>query len=315
MRPNAKIESASWPDTESAASEVTEAKSKRKNLIKRVLTGAVLVPAVILVIWRVPNGYGLLVFSLIVSGACLLEYLRLLQISLWRPAAVVTMVAAASLWLVVFLYFQLEWDVLGFLPMALLLAPILAMALLVDKRTKRPFQTLGLLMLGLYLIVLPFVLFYGAGFMLEAEALKWSSLANPAFSFTPSRPIGILFLSWMADTSAYFSGRALGRHHLWPRISPGKTWEGALGGLAGTVLLGAGFNFIMPDIGLNWVVVAALVMVFGLLGDLMESLLKRSLGAKDSGGLLPGHGGFLDRFDGLLLAMPVVSYYLFGLAV
>jgi phosphatidate cytidylyltransferase len=314
MRENAKAEQAQWQEP-ADQSHTTEARSKGRNLLYRILTGAVLVPAVVLVIWRVPQGYGLLVFSVAVSAVCLLEYLQLLKISLWRPAAVVTMLAAAALWLVVFLYFQLEKDVLGYLPMALLLAPLLAMALLVDKHSKRPFQTLGLLMLGLYLIILPFVLFYGAGFLLEDAALQWSSLANPAFQFEPLRPMGILFLSWMADTAAYFTGRYLGRHQLWARISPGKTWEGAAGGLAGTVLLGLLFNQFMVIEGLNWMIVGVLVMVFGLLGDLMESLLKRSLGSKDSGNLLPGHGGLLDRFDGLLLAMPVVSYYLFGLAV
>ncbi len=113
------------------------------------------------------------------------------------------------------------------------------------------------------------------------------------------------------DTGAYLVGRKFGKHKLFERISPKKTWEGSFGG----AILGLGVGYLnaqlFPDLSLfNWMIVALLVVVFGSLGDLVESMFKRSLGIKDSGKLLPGHGGILDRFDGIFIAAPVVYTYL-----
>ncbi len=118
----------------------------------------------------------------------------------------------------------------------------------------------------------------------------------------------LLAASWLGDTGAYFAGRTLGRRKLAPRLSPKKTWEGAIGGfvtaMAGAVLFGWLF-----DLQASWIVMAALggvLDIFGVLGDLAESLLKRAFGVKDSGGILPGHGGILDRVDSVLFAGPVL---------
>jgi phosphatidate cytidylyltransferase len=124
-------------------------------------------------------------------------------------------------------------------------------------------------------------------------------------------------ITWINDTLAYFVGRAIGRHKLIPRVSPGKTVEGAIAGLIGglltAVLLGA--LFIGPEVGvsasiLQWAVGGIIIAVVAQLGDLAESLLKREAGVKDSGKLLPGHGGVLDRFDALFFAIPVAYWYL-----
>ncbi|MFC2010160.1 phosphatidate cytidylyltransferase [Chloroflexota bacterium] len=122
-----------------------------------------------------------------------------------------------------------------------------------------------------------------------------------------------LFVTFASDTGAFFVGRALGRHKLAPNISPGKTWEGAVGG----VLLAVIFSlfFILPtpfSLPFNWwhaVLLGVLVSIFGQLGDLTESLFKRKVGVKDSGSVLPGHGGFLDRVDSVVFAGAVVYYY------
>jgi phosphatidate cytidylyltransferase len=114
------------------------------------------------------------------------------------------------------------------------------------------------------------------------------------------------------DTGAYFVGRAVGRHKLYPRISPKKTWEGAFGGLAASVA-GAFFGgaYLAPDLAVpSACAMGALGGATGQIGDLVESTLKRACGVKDSGRLLPGHGGFLDRVDGLLLAAPVLVFFL-----
>lgn len=130
---------------------------------------------------------------------------------------------------------------------------------------------------------------------------------------------------WCNDTGAYCTGSLLGRHKLFPSVSPGKTWEGSVGGGILTVAVSQLIAFLGPTaegsstvFGLThwqWGIFALLVVVFGTWGDLVESLFKRRLGIKDSGHILPGHGGMLDRFDSSLLAIPVVVAYLFTLAV
>jgi phosphatidate cytidylyltransferase len=117
---------------------------------------------------------------------------------------------------------------------------------------------------------------------------------------------------WANDTGAYLFGMKFGKRKLFERHSPKKSWEGFFGGMFTSVLVAVGLSFIFTEnVAIIWVGMAILIASFGTLGDLVESMLKRSLDTKDSGGLLPGHGGLLDRFDGLLLAAPVVYAYLY----
>ncbi len=122
-----------------------------------------------------------------------------------------------------------------------------------------------------------------------------------------------LFATFGSDTAAFFIGRALGRHHLAPNISPGKTWEGTTGGIFGAIIVSLLFTLPTPlSLPLSYwqaIFLGLLVSIFGQLGDLAESLLKRNTGVKDSGKLLPGHGGFLDRIDSVVFAGIVVYYY------
>ncbi len=122
-----------------------------------------------------------------------------------------------------------------------------------------------------------------------------------------------LFTTFASDTTAFFVGRAWGRHHLAPHISPAKTWEGAIGGILGAIIVS--LFFILPTpliLHLNWgqvILLGLIVSIFGQLGDLVESLFKRNMGVKDSGRLIPGHGGVLDRMDSVVFAGVVVYYY------
>ena len=122
-----------------------------------------------------------------------------------------------------------------------------------------------------------------------------------------------LFVTFASDTAAFFTGRALGRHYLAPPISPGKTWEGAIGGVIGAIIVSLFFILATPlSLDLNWgqaILLGFLVSIFGQLGDLVESLFKRNMGVKDSSRLIPGHGGFLDRMDSVVVATIVVYYY------
>ena len=118
-------------------------------------------------------------------------------------------------------------------------------------------------------------------------------------------------MTWANDTGAYLIGSQIGRTKLFPRISPKKTWEGSAGGVLVTFLAGYLLSRIFSDISLvDWCVLAGIVSIFGSLGDLVESMLKRSLQIKDSGNLLPGHGGFLDRFDAFIFLLPFAAAYL-----
>ncbi|UCC90774.1 MAG: phosphatidate cytidylyltransferase [Dehalococcoidia bacterium] len=122
-----------------------------------------------------------------------------------------------------------------------------------------------------------------------------------------------LFITWASDTTAFFIGRRFGRHKLASSISPGKTWEGTTGGIVGAIIMSILFftptPFHLPLVYWQAIGLSILVSIFGQIGDLVESLLKRNMGVKDSGKLMPGHGGILDRMDSIIFAGIVVYYY------
>ena len=139
-------------------------------------------------------------------------------------------------------------------------------------------------------------------------------------------PLSIFVFLWMNDTGAYCTGSLLGRHKLFPRVSPGKSWEGSIGGAIIVVLVAVLMSWVdeshllasfgATETGLTlaqWIGLGLVVVVFGTLGDLVESLFKRTLGIKDSGNILPGHGGMLDRFDSSLMAIPASVIYIYTL--
>lgn len=125
-------------------------------------------------------------------------------------------------------------------------------------------------------------------------------------------PLSVFIFLWTSDTGAYCIGSMIGKHRLFERISPKKSWEGSIGGgvlaIMAAVILAHFFPFMNI---LQWIGLATVIVIFGTWGDLIESLLKRKLGVKDSGNILPGHGGFLDRFDSALLAIPAAVCYLY----
>jgi phosphatidate cytidylyltransferase len=140
----------------------------------------------------------------------------------------------------------------------------------------------------------------------------------------PPFVLGVLALVWIADSAAYFAGRALGRHKLAPRISPGKTWEGAVGGLLGVQVYVIICALTIPALatrleeGEDWLLLvagSAVLCVVSIIGDLFESAVKRQASVKDSGTLLPGHGGVLDRIDSAVAALPVAALFVFFLVV
>lgn len=156
-----------------------------------------------------------------------------------------------------------------------------------------PFQNVAIYLFGFFYICFPFVF------------LNWIAYADFEGDYSPLRVFGLLLLIWTNDTMAYFIGSKFGKRKLFERISPKKTWEGTIGGGVCTVLMAWGLSFIVKDFTqTQWLVLGVVAAVFGTFGDLVESMLKRSAGVKDSGNLLPGHGGMLDRFDAFIFALP-----------
>jgi len=130
-------------------------------------------------------------------------------------------------------------------------------------------------------------------------------------SFYPWVLVGILFILWTYDSMAYVSGSLFGKHKIAPKVSPLKSWEGLIGGTVFAVIMGIINAVLFQEISmLNWIIISLLTIIFGTIGDFFQSKLKREVGIKDSGNILPGHGGLLDRFDSLLFAVPIVFVWL-----
>lgn len=180
-------------------------------------------------------------------------------------------------------------------------------------KAKDPVNDWAYTMFSQLYIALPFSLLNVLAFRYDGGAINYSYLL----------PLSVFVFLWINDTGAYICGSLLGRHKLFPRISPGKSWEGSVGGgllvVAVAVLV---WHFTeqygVNDVGLSaieWAGLGLTIVVFGTWGDLVESLFKRTLGIKDSGNILPGHGGMLDRFDSSLLAIPAAVVYLYTLTL
>lgn len=194
---------------------------------------------------------------------------------------------------------------LGAVPLSLLVPAAVLFPLLLfivflialSSAENAPFQTTGQIFTALVYIGLPFILLGTVAFDGQGD-------------YRTALVLGLVLLTWTNDTWAYLIGSRFGKTPLLPRVSPKKTWEGTLGGGFASILMGLAIAQFTPEISvLHWVVLAFLVFVFGTLGDLVESMFKRSRQIKDSGHLLPGHGGLLDRFDGFIFHLPFTAAY------
>jgi phosphatidate cytidylyltransferase len=162
-----------------------------------------------------------------------------------------------------------------------------------------PFNNVALTLFSVFYLALPFSLLS-----------RFTSYSNTE-NFTPNVVAGILFLTWANDSFAYLVGSKIGKTPFFLRVSPKKTWEGTIGGGIFCMMTAGIIAQFFTQLGLiDWLIVGGIIAVFGTLGDLVESLLKRSVGVKDSGNFMPGHGGFLDRFDAFIFCIPFVYFYL-----
>jgi len=182
---------------------------------------------------------------------------------------------------------------------AILFFPFVFMAFIYELYTKseHPFLNVAYIVLGMIYIGAPFALLDFIAF----DGTKF--YANTVF--------GLLLLTWSNDTGAYLIGSRYGKTPLLARISPKKTWEGFIGGIIVTFIVGFALGLLFNELRMrDWIALAGIVAVFGSYGDLVESMLKRSVAMKDSGTILPGHGGLLDRFDAFIFILPFAAAYL-----
>ena len=196
--------------------------------------------------------------------------------------------------------------------------PLMALVYMIKLYKKgeyKPFTNIAFTFLGIFYIAVPISLLNQVVFQDSYKSFGLiDCLVNSTYYFQPI--LGILLILWATDTGAYFTGTFLGKHKLFERISPKKTWEGFIGGAVLAGIIAYVFNLILANYNkqfltlIDWIVITIIIVVGGTFGDLVESLLKRSIEIKDSGTSIPGHGGFLDRFDGLFISAPFVVAYL-----
>ncbi len=268
--------------------------AKLTNLQQRVVAAVAGVPIILFMIWYADWTFALL-FTL-VSALTQREFYKLLGLDGFEPLTAYGTVVGC---LVCVLAYLAETGVVD-TDAYFLICPASSMVFLIKlykKRDMKPFTNIGFTFLGIIYVAMPFAL-------LIVLALRGGS-------YHPSIIIGCLLLLWASDIGAYFAGTYFGRRKLFERVSPKKSWEGAVGGAIAAAMVALGLAFYAPELKpWQWYCVGGIIVVTGTYGDLVESLFKRSIAIKDSGTSIPGHGGFLDRFDGLLLAAPFIITFL-----
>ena len=272
------------------------------NLVTRTLSGAVFVAVVIGSILLHPYAYAG-VMAVVVVWA-LLELNTIINKDNMHFDKFIGVFFGISLFASSFFYAQ------GLIAgkVFLLFIPLLTFLFISQLYYKNlhSFRSIANSITGVVYIALPFSLCNGLVFPSGD-----SGFLNPDGKYVPDILLVFFILLWTNDTFAYLTGIMFGRHRLFERVSPKKSWEGFIGGLICTIALSLLVARCFPILPFyHWMAVAAIIVVFGVYGDLIESLLKRNLNIKDSGRFLPGHGGILDRFDSVLLAAPMVFFYL-----
>lgn len=268
------------------------------NFVTRTLTGAVFITVLGGAILWSPISF-MLLFGLI-SLLGIIEFYRLFSGTEFKPNVYTGTLLGLVFFCLACGYVIGLWPLTAFI-FVIPFVSVIFIAELYSKHTM-PFQNIGLTLLGSLYVVIPFALLVLNGF---------SRPSMEPYSYNSSIILGFFFLLWTSDTGAYLVGMSIGKHPLFPRISPKKSWEGFIGGIVLTMVVAVVIAKFFTVLSITeWVIIGAIIAIFGVLGDLIESLLKRSLQIKDSGNILPGHGGILDRFDSVIFSAPLVFLYL-----
>ncbi|MCK5857058.1 MAG: phosphatidate cytidylyltransferase [Bacteroidales bacterium] len=276
------------------------------NLVLRALTGAIIVSAIIASIIFGKFYFGALFFIFTILGTH--EFFKMIEKSdIIAQKTFGTAVAGALyllLWWVSYEPFNPQDPVntattqrAMYLVIIVLFVFVIPIRELYRTDSDQPIQNIATTLLGIVYVAVPFGLM---NFMFRYNGEKTFHLI-----------LGLFVILWTADTFAYLVGSRIGKNRLFERISPKKSWEGSIGGLIAALIAAAIFSFFFKEMSLIlWLGYAIIITVAGAYGDLVESMFKRSLNIKDSGNILPGHGGILDRFDAVFLAVPAAIIYL-----
>jgi len=268
-----------------------------KTFIKRTITAAIFALIILVTIFEGEISFGILFLAITVSA--LIEFYTLSEKSGYSSPQVILGIVTG-----ITVYFSSYMNAGGHSEQDyfIFLIPLVLIIIITElfRKKERPIDNIAITLFGVIYISIPFALLnyfvYSTGNHLE---------------YNPNILLGFIFLIWIYDSAAYIGGSIFGKHKLFERISPKKSWEGAIIGLIICCLSGFFMSKIFPQLNsIEWVVVSVITVIAGNIGDLIESLFKRKLGIKDSGNILPGHGGILDRFDSILLASPAVYLFL-----
>ena len=281
---------------------------KLKNLIIRAITGVFFVVAMVL---GILHPHGLIALFALITGLSVWEYTGLVNnIKGVKVNRFISTIAGVYFFLSVagLCVTPIEGFIV-FVPYVLTIIYMFISELYL--KNENPVNSWAYTMLGQMYIVLPFSLI---------NVLAFQQVGPGQITFDFLLPLSIFIFLWTNDTGAYVCGSLFGKHKLFPRISPKKSWEGSIGGGILVLIVAGVIGYFANNSGTPhvlsipaWVGLGLVVVFFGTWGDLVESLLKRTLGVKDSGNNLPGHGGMLDRFDSSLLAIPAAVVYLYTL--
>ncbi len=268
-----------------------------KSLLTRTASGAALVVVVVLATVCSSWSFGALLLAIAVG--CVYEFNRMSKMCGYRP--LVAMNIASTIAIFAFAYDGFFNSSELSIPLALfvmLLIPLTLVVELFKGGDGNPIINIALTFMPLLYIVVPISLL--AGITLQINGGVWSAVVTLIY----------IMVVWSNDIFAYLFGVVFGKHYLCKSISPKKTWEGFVGGVVGSVAVAVCASLVMGYDVCLWVGIAVVATLTGVLGDLVESMFKRSVDLKDSGSLMPGHGGWLDRFDSLILSAPFVFVFL-----
>jgi phosphatidate cytidylyltransferase len=278
------------------------------NFLRRTLTGIWIVLFILGGFWLHPVSF--FITGLILLAGTQYEYYQMIRSTGVRPQMVTGIITGLSAYVLSTLIASGVVHENAFL----ILIPMMSVIMVIElyRKQEKPFDSLAHTFFSVLYTAVPFSMFPFSAF--SRDGLN-SLLPHSSIEFSPGIVLGFFILLWANDTGAYLIGISLGRHRLMERISPKKSWEGFFGGVvisAAIAWLLSGWLGVLDAKG--WIIVSVIVSIAGTYGDLVESMLKRSLGVKDSGTIMPGHGGLLDRFDSVIISFPLVYLYisLFG---
>jgi phosphatidate cytidylyltransferase len=278
------------------------------NLARRTLTGAYIVIFTLGGFWLHPVSF--LITGLVILTGTMYEYYLMIRNTGIKPRLVPGIVTGVTAYAIASLVAS------GYLKSRffLVLIPLMIAIMIAElyRKQEKPFDSLAHTFFPVLYCAIPVSLIPFSAFSREGLS---SLIPHGDMVFSPGIIVGFFILLWVNDSGAYLVGTAFGRHRLMERISPKKSWEGFFGGLVLSALVAWFISGWLGVVDRNkWIIISLIISIAGTYGDLIESMLKRSMGVKDSGTIMPGHGGFLDRFDSALLSFPLVFLFisLFG---